>query len=76
MTHVYDDPAAFKDDVLVGFAAAYPRYVQRVPDASGFVRAGGALEGKVSMVLGGRVGPLPLLQRGRRDRVRRRRRAG
>ncbi|RYZ28294.1 MAG: dihydroxyacetone kinase, partial [Propionibacteriaceae bacterium] len=43
MTHVYDDPAAFKDDVLVGFAAAYPTYVQRVPGSSGFVRAGGPL---------------------------------
>ena len=59
MTHVYDDPAAFKDDVLRGFAAAYPGYVQRVPDASGFVRAGGPLEGKVSLVLGGGSGHYP-----------------
>ena len=59
MTHVYDDPAAFKDDVLVGFAAAYPGYVQRVPDASGFVRAGGPLEGKVSLVVGGGSGHYP-----------------
>ncbi|GAA3577857.1 D-erythrulose 4-kinase [Microlunatus spumicola] len=59
MTHVYDDPAAFKDDVLVGFAAAYPTYVQRVPEASGFVRAGGPLEGKVSLVLGGGSGHYP-----------------
>ena len=34
MTHVYDDPATFKDDVLDGFARAYPGYVQRVPGAS------------------------------------------
>jgi len=59
MTHVYDDPATFKDDVLVGFAAAYPGHVQRVPDASGFVRAGGPLEGKVSVVLGGGSGHYP-----------------
>ena len=59
MTHVYDDPAAFKDDVIVGFAAAYPGYVQRVPDASGFVRAGGPLEGKVSLVVGGGSGHYP-----------------
>lgn len=59
MTHVYDDPATFKDDVLVGFAAAYPGYVQRVPDASGFVRAGGPLEGKVSLVVGGGSGHYP-----------------
>ena len=59
MTHVYDDPATFKDDVLVGFAAAYPGYVQRVPEASGFVRAGGPLEGKVSTVFGGGSGHYP-----------------
>jgi dihydroxyacetone kinase len=59
MTHVYDDPAAFKDDVLVGFAAAYPGYVQRVPGSSGFVRAGGPLEGKVSLVVGGGSGHYP-----------------
>ncbi len=59
MTHVYDNPATFKDDVLVGFAAAYPGHVQRVPDASGFVRAGGPLEGKVSTVFGGGSGHYP-----------------
>src|SRR3954454_18239646 len=59
MTHVYDDPAAFKDDVLVGFAAAYPGHVQRVPEASGFIRAGGPLEGKVSLVIGGGSGHYP-----------------
>ncbi|SEP62970.1 dihydroxyacetone kinase family protein [Microlunatus flavus] len=59
MTHVYDDPAAFKDDVLAGFALAYPDHVQRVPDASGFVRAGGPLEGKVGLVIGGGAGHYP-----------------
>ena len=46
MTHLFNDPAEFKNDVLKGFAAAYPQYVQRVPGASGFVRARGPLEGK------------------------------
>ena len=59
MTHVYNDPATFKDDVLAGFAAAYPQYAQRVPNASGFVRAGGPLEGKVSLVVGGGSGHYP-----------------
>jgi dihydroxyacetone kinase len=59
MTFVHNDPAAFKHDVLTGFAAAYPRYVQRVPGASGFVRAGGPLEGKVSLVIGGGSGHYP-----------------
>jgi dihydroxyacetone kinase len=59
MTHIYNDPAEFKDDVIKGFAAAYPQYVQRVEGASGFVRAGGPLEGKVSLVIGGGSGHYP-----------------
>ena len=59
MTHIYDDPAEFPNDVLKGFAAAYPQYVQRVEGASGFVRAGGPLEGKVSLVIGGGSGHYP-----------------
>jgi dihydroxyacetone kinase len=59
MTHIYDDPAEFKSDVIKGFATAYPQYVQRVAGASGFVRAGGPLEGKVSLVIGGGSGHYP-----------------
>ena len=59
MTHIHDDPAEFKGDVIKGFAAAYPQHVQRVAGASGFVRAGGALEGKVSLVIGGGSGHYP-----------------
>jgi dihydroxyacetone kinase len=59
MTHVYNDPAEFPGDVIKGFAVAYPQYVQRVEGASGFVRAGGPLEGKVSLVIGGGSGHYP-----------------
>jgi len=59
MTHLYNDPAEFPSDVIKGFAAAYPQYVQRVEGASGFVRAGGPLEGKVSLVIGGGSGHYP-----------------
>jgi D-erythrulose 4-kinase len=59
MTHLYNDPAEFPSDVINGFAAAYPHYVQRVEGASGFVRAGGPLEGKVSLVIGGGSGHYP-----------------
>ncbi len=59
MTYVYNDPADFKNDVLKGFAAAYPKYVSRVDGASGFIRAGGPLEGKVSLVIGGGSGHYP-----------------
>jgi dihydroxyacetone kinase len=59
MTYIYNDPDEFKNDVIKGFAAAYPQYVQRVEGASGFVRAGGPLEGKVSLVIGGGSGHFP-----------------
>jgi len=59
VTHLYDDPAGFKDDVITGFGAAYGRYVERVPHASGFVRAGGPRDGKVSLVVGGGSGHYP-----------------
>jgi D-erythrulose 4-kinase len=59
MTHLYDDPAEFSNDVIKGFAVSYPQYVQRVDGASGFVRAGGPLEGKVSLVIGGGSGHYP-----------------
>jgi dihydroxyacetone kinase len=59
MTHVYNDPAEFASDVIKGFAAAHPQHVQRVEGASGFVRAGGPLEGKVSLVIGGGSGHYP-----------------
>jgi D-erythrulose 4-kinase len=59
MTQIYNDPAEFPNDVIKGFAAAYPQYVQRVEGASGFVRAGGPLEGKVSLVVGGGSGHYP-----------------
>jgi dihydroxyacetone kinase len=59
MTHIYDDPANFKGEVIDGFAAAYGRYVQRVRGASGFVRRGGPRAGKVSLVIGGGSGHYP-----------------
>jgi dihydroxyacetone kinase len=59
VTYVYNDPVEFKDDVLKGFAAAYPQYVSRVERASGFIRAGGPLEGKVSLIIGGGSGHYP-----------------
>src|SRR4030095_4052095 len=59
MTHIYNDPAEFPSDVIMGFAAAYRQYGQRVEEPSVFVRAGGPLEGKVSLVIGGGSGHYP-----------------
>ena len=59
MTSLYNDPTEFKDEVIDGFAVAYARYVDRVPDAAGFVRRGGPRDGKVSLVVGGGSGHYP-----------------
>ncbi|GAA2853310.1 D-erythrulose 4-kinase [Streptosporangium fragile] len=59
MTKVYNDPAEFKNEVINGFALAYPDYVERVPGASGFIRCGGPRAGKVSLVVGGGSGHYP-----------------
>jgi len=59
VAHVYNDPARFKDDATAGFVAAYSRYVQKVPDASAVMRAGGPRAGKVSVVIGGGSGHYP-----------------
>lgn len=59
MTRVYDDPEQFKADMTVGFAAAYARYVEPVPGASGVMRRGGARRGKVSLIIGGGSGHYP-----------------
>jgi dihydroxyacetone kinase len=59
VTKVYNDPAEFKNEVLNGFALAYPGHVERVPGASGFIRHGGPRAGKVSLVVGGGSGHYP-----------------
>ncbi|MFG1685726.1 dihydroxyacetone kinase family protein [Nonomuraea sp. NPDC049269] len=59
MTKIFNDPADFKNEVINGFALAYPDYVRQVPGASGFIRSGGPRAGKVSLVVGGGSGHYP-----------------
>ena len=59
MTHLTNDAATFKDDLVDGLVAAYSRYVERVPDASGVQRRGGPIPGKVSVIIGGGSGHYP-----------------
>ncbi|MPY78759.1 MAG: DAK2 domain-containing protein [Actinophytocola sp.] len=59
MTRLFDDPARFRDDMVDGFVSAYSRYVSRVPDASGVLRASGPVPGKVSVIVGGGSGHYP-----------------
>lgn len=57
MTHLYDDPARFSEDMLVGFLDAYSSYVVGVP--GGVVRAARTRPGKVAVVVGGGSGHYP-----------------
>ncbi|MFJ3189411.1 dihydroxyacetone kinase family protein [Streptomyces halstedii] len=57
MTRLFNDPAAFADEALEGFAAAHPRRVRRVP--GGVVRATRTIPGQVAVVVGGGSGHYP-----------------
>ncbi|MGE0220396.1 dihydroxyacetone kinase family protein [Mycolicibacterium sp.] len=57
MTTLFNDPARFTDDMLVGFLDANSRYVKGVP--GGVVRAYRTRSGKVAVVIGGGSGHYP-----------------
>ncbi|WP_101947048.1 D-erythrulose 4-kinase [Mycobacterium sp. 3519A] len=57
MTKLFNDPARFSDDMLVGFLDAYAKYVSGVP--GGVVRAHQTRPGKVAVVIGGGSGHYP-----------------
>jgi dihydroxyacetone kinase len=57
MTHLFNDPARFTEDMLVGFLDANAGYVVGVP--GGVVRAHKTRPGKVAVVIGGGSGHYP-----------------
>lgn len=57
MTKLFNDPARFTEDMLVGFLDANARYVAGVP--GGVVRARKTRPGKVAVVIGGGSGHYP-----------------
>ncbi|KUI38441.1 dihydroxyacetone kinase [Mycobacterium sp. IS-1496] len=57
MTKLFNDPARFTEDMLVGFLDANARYVAGVP--GGVVRAHTTRAGKVAVVIGGGSGHYP-----------------
>jgi dihydroxyacetone kinase phosphoprotein-dependent L subunit len=57
MTTLYDDPAAFADEALEGFAAANRQYVALVD--GGVIRSTEMAEGSVALVIGGGSGHYP-----------------
>ncbi|CAA0115827.1 D-erythrulose kinase [Mycolicibacterium vanbaalenii] len=57
MTKLFNDPAQFTEDMLVGFLDAHAHYVAGVP--GGVVRATRTASGKVAVVIGGGSGHYP-----------------
>ncbi|MGW5866621.1 dihydroxyacetone kinase family protein [Streptomyces sp. NPDC055239] len=57
MTRLHNDPAAFADEALEGFAAAHARWVRPVP--GGVVRSTAKTRGQVAVVIGGGSGHYP-----------------
>ncbi|MGO9659140.1 MAG: dihydroxyacetone kinase family protein [Acidimicrobiales bacterium] len=59
MTTIFNKPEDFRDEMVEGLLAAYGRYLEPVPGASGVMRRGGVLAGKVSVIIGGGSGHYP-----------------
>src|ERR1700755_3523418 len=57
MTRLFNEPAAFADEMLEGFAAAHSNLWRGVP--GGVVRSHPAAAGKVAVVVGGGSGHYP-----------------
>jgi dihydroxyacetone kinase len=57
MTRVFDDPAAFADDAIAGFARAYRDHVVAID--GGVARAAVSTPGRVAVVIGGGSGHYP-----------------
>ncbi|MFF5566981.1 dihydroxyacetone kinase family protein [Streptomyces sp. NPDC012623] len=57
MTRLFNDPAAFADEALEGFALAHRRWVR--PVSGGVVRSVPAAAGQVAVVIGGGSGHYP-----------------
>jgi dihydroxyacetone kinase len=54
-----NEAAAFREEMIAGYVAAYGRYLQRVPGASGVMANGAPAPGRVSVVVGGGSGHYP-----------------
>ncbi len=59
MTRMYNDPRAFREELIDGFTAAYGRMVRRVPGASGVMSIDSPAEGRVAVITGGGSGHYP-----------------
>jgi len=54
-----NEGAAFREEMVEGYVAAYGRYLRRVPGASGVAARGAPAAGRVAVVVGGGSGHYP-----------------
>ncbi len=59
MKRMLNEASAFREEMIAGCAAAYGRYLQRVPGASGVMANDTPAPGRVSVVVGGGSGHYP-----------------
>ncbi len=59
MTHVFNDPVNFREEMIEGYAAAFARYLRRVPHASGVMANSAPSQGRVAVIVGGGSGHYP-----------------
>jgi dihydroxyacetone kinase len=59
MKRLLNEASTFREEMISGYAAAYARYLRRVPGASGVIANGIPARGRVSVVVGGGSGHYP-----------------
>ena len=59
MRRMLNEATSFREEMIDGYVAAFGRYVQRVPGASGVMAVGAPVAGKVAVVVGGGSGHYP-----------------
>ena len=59
MRRMLNEAAAFREEMIAGYVAAYGRILRRVPGASGVIANGAPAPGHVSVVVGGGSGHYP-----------------
>jgi dihydroxyacetone kinase len=59
MSYVFNSERSFKDDALDGLAAAYSRWLRRVPGAAAVASVAAPQQGRVATIVGGGSGHFP-----------------
>lgn len=59
MKRLLNEASDFREEMIAGYAAAYGRFLRRVPEASGVMANGAPAAGHVSVIVGGGSGHYP-----------------